>query len=60
VVETIFRVPGMGRMFVMGALNRDYWLILGLVVFYGALIVVMNTLSDILLAWLDPRARVVD
>jgi oligopeptide transport system permease protein len=57
VVETVFQIPGMGRMFVSAAFNRDYTLLLGLVVFYSLLIVAFNTLSDILLAWLDPRVR---
>jgi oligopeptide transport system permease protein len=57
VVETVFYIPGMGKAFVAAAFNRDYSLILGLVVFYAGLIVVCNTLADILLAWLDPRLR---
>jgi len=57
VVETVFHIPGLGRMFVAAAFNRDYWLLLGLVVFYAALIVLFNTLVDLLLAWLDPRVR---
>lgn len=57
VVETLFHIPGMGRMFVMSAFNRDYSLILGLVVFYAVIIVVCNTLVDLLLAALNPRLR---
>jgi len=57
VVETVFHIPGMGRVFVAAAFNRDYSLILGLVVFYAFLVVLFNTLVDLLLAWLDPRVR---
>ncbi len=57
VVETIFHIPGLGKMFVMGAFNRDYSLVLGLVVFYSALVVLFNTFVDLLLALLNPRLR---
>jgi oligopeptide transport system permease protein len=57
VVETLFHVPGLGSMFVTGAFNRDYSLVLGLVVFYAALVSVFNLLVDIALAALDPRIR---
>lgn len=57
VVEQIFGLPGIGRHFVNGALNRDYTLVMGVVIFYGALIIFMNLLVDILYAWLDPRIR---
>ena len=57
VVETVFHIPGLGRMFVTAAFNRDYSLILGLVVFYAALVVGFNTLVDVLLAVLNPRLR---
>ena len=58
VVETIFHIPGLGKMFVMGAFNRDYTLVLGLVVFYSALVIVFNTIVDLALALLNPRLRV--
>lgn len=58
VVETIFHIPGLGREFVQGAFNRDYSLVLGLVAFYGALIIGFNALADILLGSLDPRIRI--
>ncbi len=57
VVETIFNIPGMGRMFVLGAFNRDYTLILGLVVFFALLVVVFNAFVDILLGLLNPKTR---
>jgi oligopeptide transport system permease protein len=55
VIEQIFGVPGLGRFFVQGALNRDYTLVMGVVVFYGALIIAFNFLVDLIYAWLDPR-----
>jgi oligopeptide transport system permease protein len=55
VVEQIFSLPGIGRYFVQGALNRDYTLVMGVVVFYGALIIVLNLLVDLIYHWLDPR-----
>jgi oligopeptide transport system permease protein len=57
VIEQIFSVPGLGRYFVQGALNRDYTLVMGVVVFYGVLIVVFNFLVDIVYRWLDPRVE---
>lgn len=57
VVEQIFGVPGLGRFFVQGALNRDYTLVMGVVVFYGTLIVAMNFLVDVAYGWLDPRLK---
>ncbi len=55
VVEQVFGIPGMGRYFVQGALNRDYTLVLGVVLVIGALIVVITTLVDVLRGWMDPR-----
>ncbi len=57
VVETIFGLPGIGRHFINGALNRDYTLVMGVVVFYGFIIILMNLLVDLLYAWLDPRIK---
>jgi oligopeptide transport system permease protein len=57
VVETIFQIPGLGRMFVMSAFNRDYPLILGLVAFYAVIVVLFNLLVDLCIAWLNPRTR---
>ncbi|MBX2825266.1 MAG: ABC transporter permease subunit [Gammaproteobacteria bacterium] len=57
VVETIFGLPGIGRYFINAALNRDYGMVLGTVIFYMVLIVILNLLVDILYAWLDPRVR---
>ncbi len=57
VIEQIFGVPGLGRYFVQGALNRDYTLVMGVVVFYGVLIMLFNFLVDICYGLLDPRVR---
>jgi oligopeptide transport system permease protein len=57
VVEQIFSVPGLGRFFVTGALNRDYTLVMGVVVFYGVLIIAFNFLVDLAYAWLDPKVK---
>ena len=55
VVETIFGIPGTGRYFVTSALNRDYTMVLGTVVFYSVLLVAFNLIVDCLYAYLDPR-----
>lgn len=57
VIEQIFGVPGLGRYFVQGALNRDYTLVVGVIVFYGALIIVFNFLVDLVYGLLDPKVR---
>jgi oligopeptide transport system permease protein len=57
VIESIFGLPGLGHHFVYGALNRDYTLVLGVVLLYGMLVIVLNFLADLLYAWLDPRIK---
>ncbi|TAG07671.1 MAG: ABC transporter permease [Verrucomicrobia bacterium] len=57
VIETIFQVPGMGQHFVNAATDREFFLIQGLVLFYGFLIVVANLLADLAQAALNPRLR---
>jgi oligopeptide transport system permease protein len=57
VVEKVFNVPGLGQEFIKSVFNRDYPLILGTVVFFGALIVIFNLVSDVLQALMDPRTR---
>ena len=57
VIETVFALPGLGRYFVQGALNRDYPLVLAVVTIYAALIILFNLFADLLYGWLDPRAR---
>lgn len=57
VIEQIFGLPGMGRYFVQGALNRDYTLVMGVVIFIGILIVTFNLIVDLIYALIDPRIR---
>lgn len=57
VVETIAGLPGIGRYLVQGALNRDYTLVLGMVILYSTLLIIMGLVVDLLYAWLDPRVR---
>jgi len=57
VIEQVFGLPGIGRFFISGALNRDYTLVMGLTLLYGALIIVCNLAVDLCQAWLDPRVR---
>lgn len=57
VVEEIFGIPGLGQFFIRAALNRDYTLVLGIVVFYAALIVLLNLIVDVLYGAIDPRVR---
>jgi oligopeptide transport system permease protein len=57
VIETVFGLPGLGRYFVQGALNRDYPLVLGVVTLYAALILLFNLFADLIYGWLDPRMR---
>ena len=57
VVETIAGLPGIGRYLVQGALNRDYTLVLGMVIIYSTLLIGMGLLVDLLYLWLDPRVQ---
>lgn len=57
VIETIFQIPGLGREFVNSATNRDYTLVLGLVILYGGLIVLCNLVVDIVQVWLNPKLK---
>ena len=57
VVEKIFNLPGLGKFFVISALQRDYTVVMGMVIFYAALILVLNLIADLLYAVLDPRVR---
>jgi oligopeptide transport system permease protein len=57
VIETIFGIPGMGRYLVQGALNRDYTLVMGMVVVYATLTLLFNLAVDLVYGWLDPRVR---
>jgi oligopeptide transport system permease protein len=55
VVESIFRVPGLGNVFIQSAQNRDYTMIMGTVIVYSVILLVMNFVVDILYGVLDPR-----
>ena len=57
VVEQVFGIPGLGQFFINGALNRDYTLVLGIVIFYAALVIGLNLIVDLLYGILDPRIR---
>lgn len=57
VIETIFQIPGLGRHFVTSVFNRDPSMIIGVAVFYAALIVFFNLLVDILQVWLNPKLK---
>jgi oligopeptide transport system permease protein len=57
VVETMAGLPGIGRYLVQGALNRDYTLVMGMVIIYSTLLIAMGLVVDLLYAWLDPRIR---
>ena len=57
IIERVFSIPGLGSYFVQGALNRDYTLVMGVVIFYGVLIILLNFLVDLIYAWLNPKVR---
>ncbi len=57
VVEQIFALPGIGRQFVMGALQRDYTVVMGVVILYATLIIALNLIADLLYGVLDPKVR---
>ena len=57
VIETIFQIPGIGVFIVNGSLNRDYTMVVGLVILYATLLVVLNLLVDFLYTLLDPRVK---
>ena len=57
IIERIFSIPGLGSYFVQGALNRDYSLVMGVVIFYGTLIILLNFVVDLIYAWLNPKVR---
>jgi peptide/nickel transport system permease protein len=56
-IETVFNIPGMGRLAVDSVLNRDYQVTQGLTIVIAAAIIVVNLLIDISYGWLDPRVR---
>ena len=50
-------MPGCGRLFVQAAMNRDYTLVMGLVILYSTIVIALNLLADLIYGWLDPRVR---
>lgn len=57
IIETIYNIPGLGRHFVDGAINGDYTLVLATSVLFSVLLVLANFISDVLVAWLNPKVR---
>jgi peptide/nickel transport system permease protein len=57
VTETIFNWPGMGRLYFDGVQNRDYFLLMGILLIGSLLVVIMNLVADVIYAWADPRIR---
>src|SRR6202023_748132 len=57
VVESVFALPGSGRFLVQGAIDRDYPLVMGMVVVYAALTLLLNLVADLACGWLDPGSR---
>jgi oligopeptide transport system permease protein len=57
IIEQIFGLPGIGRSFVEGALNRDYPVVMGITILYATLIIVLNLITDLIYRFLDPRIR---
>jgi len=57
VVEAVFGLPGTGRYLVQGAIDRDYPLVMGMVIVYGALTLLLNLFADLACGWLDPGTR---
>jgi oligopeptide transport system permease protein len=57
VIEKIFSLPGLGKSFIIGALQRDYTVVMGVVIVYAGLILLLNLLADIIYALLDPRVK---
>jgi len=57
VVEVVFGLPGTGRYLVQGAIDRDYPLVMGMVIVYGTLTLLLNLLADLACGWLDPGTR---
>ena len=57
VVEKVFTIPGIGNEFVSSVTNRDYTLIMGLTIFLGAIVILMNLITDIVAGFIDPRIK---
>ncbi len=57
VIEQIFNLPGIGRYFIIGALQRDYPLVMGVVILYASLIITLNIVADVVYGLLDPKVK---
>lgn len=57
IVEKIFVIPGLGGQFVSSIMNRDYTVIMGTTIFLATLVIVMNTIVDIVYKLIDPRIQ---
>ncbi len=57
VIETIFGIPGIGKLFVQAAFDRDYSLVMGITIIIGFLFIIFNAVVDVLLAYIDPKIR---
>jgi oligopeptide transport system permease protein len=57
VIETVFQLPGIGKQFVLAAQQRDYTLVMGVVLLYSFLIIFLNLAADLAYRVLDPRSR---
>jgi oligopeptide transport system permease protein len=57
VIEQIFGLPGIGKYFIKGALDRDYTLVMGVVILYASLVIILNLVADVLYGLLDPKVR---
>ncbi len=57
VVESVFGLPGSGRFLVQGAIDRDYTLVMGMILVYGVFTLLCNLAADLMYGWLDPRVR---
>ena len=56
-VETVFAIPGMGRLAVQALVNRDYAIVQGVILIISSIVVLSNLCVDIIYVWLDPRVR---
>jgi len=57
VIEQVFSLPGIGRQFVFAALQRDYTVVMGVVILYASLIIILNLVADLLYAALNPKVK---
>lgn len=58
IIEQVFDLPGIGRYFIQGAINRDYPLVMGVVILYASAVLILNLIVDMLYGVLDPRVRI--